>query len=454
MIVLRLVVFILVTISVGCTQQNTTINEEFKVSVETDKKPWSHLKFRNNPDNFQFAIVTDRTGSVRPGVFPKALKRLNLLEPEFVITVGDLISANRKTTDEKIAHKMWDEVENFIDYLDMPFFYLAGNHDNGSPLLSKVWKERFGVEYYHFIYKDVLFLCMNAQDSESFSAVIEKEQQEWAKKVLAENADVRWTFVFVHQPVWMYEKGLPLAEGGSLEPRDTGWKVIEKALEGRKHTAFAGHVHQYVQYKTGNPNNNYYSLATTGGGSRMRGVDFGEFDHATWVTMTENGPKIANLLIDGILPEDINNEEQELFRGLVKAEATVKSLDPYVIQFDLKIANKLGKDLSGHMEWDIANNTGRKVDLEHEHLDFIAGGGDYQKTLNLRYEGDPQKIFPLAKLNITTKDKDGRVFAAQVKLSGDELEAYFEKHKLKLKQELKEERIKMPITKPKKKKKK
>jgi len=195
-------------------------------------------------------------------------------------------------------------------------------------------------------------------------------------------------------------------------------------------------------------------LATTGGGSRMRGVDFGEFDHATWVTMTENGPKIANLLIDGILPEDINNEEQELFRGLVKAEATVKSLDPYVIQFDLKIANKLGKDLSGHMEWDIANDTGWKVDLEHEHLDFIAGGGDYQKTLNLRYEGDPQKIFPLAKLNITTKDKDGRVFAAQVKLSGDELEAYFEKHKLKLKQELKEERIKMPITKPKKKKKK
>ena len=127
--------FALIALTMGL-QAEESPKSHFQVHVETEKKPWSLLNFHNNPDNFQFAIVTDRTGSVRPGVFPKALKRLNLLEPEFVITVGDLISAGPKSDNESKVHAMWDEMEGFISQLDMPFFYLAGNHDNGSPTLS------------------------------------------------------------------------------------------------------------------------------------------------------------------------------------------------------------------------------------------------------------------------------------------------------------------------------
>lgn len=29
----------------------------FRSDVNTDMKPWTKLKFNNNPDNFQFAIV-------------------------------------------------------------------------------------------------------------------------------------------------------------------------------------------------------------------------------------------------------------------------------------------------------------------------------------------------------------------------------------------------------------
>jgi hypothetical protein len=50
----------------------------------------------------------------------------------------------------------------------------------------------------------------------------------------------------------------------------------------------------------------YYSLATTGGDSRMRGVEYGEFDHLVWVTMKKDGPVIANILLDGILKEDLS----------------------------------------------------------------------------------------------------------------------------------------------------
>jgi len=110
---------------------------------EREKNPWTHLNFLNDPDNFQFAIVGDRTGGLRRGVFPNP----------------DKVRAE------------WDEMEAHIKKLDMPFFYVPGNHDNGSPLLAKLWRERFGVERYFFVYKNVLFLCLNAQDTEQPAAV-------------------------------------------------------------------------------------------------------------------------------------------------------------------------------------------------------------------------------------------------------------------------------------------
>ena len=50
---------------------------------------------------------------------------------------------------------------------------------------------------------------------------------------------------------------------------------------------------------------------------RLRGNYFGEFDHITWVTMTDAGPSMANLRLDGILPHDIvNNETKALSNAL------------------------------------------------------------------------------------------------------------------------------------------
>jgi hypothetical protein len=46
-------------------------------------------------------------------------------------------------------------------------------------------------------------------------------------------------------------------------------------------------------------------LATTGGVSKMRGLRYGEFDRIAWVTMKNEGPVIANILLDGIYPENM-----------------------------------------------------------------------------------------------------------------------------------------------------
>ncbi|TFG92422.1 MAG: metallophosphoesterase, partial [Myxococcales bacterium] len=36
-------------------------------------------------------MVTDRTGGPRDGIFESAMPRINLVRPEFVVSVGDLI---------------------------------------------------------------------------------------------------------------------------------------------------------------------------------------------------------------------------------------------------------------------------------------------------------------------------------------------------------------------------
>ena len=77
--------------------------EHFESDVETTAKPWTHLDFDNDPQNFKFAIVSDRAGGVRPGILADAVSKLNLLVPEFVMSVGDFIPGN--TADQRSSPK-------------------------------------------------------------------------------------------------------------------------------------------------------------------------------------------------------------------------------------------------------------------------------------------------------------------------------------------------------------
>lgn len=235
--------------------------------------------FANDPANFQFAIMADRTGGMRPGIFEEAAEKVNLLQPEFVMCVGDLIEGG--TQDRGAIDRQWAEFNAIVDNLQMPFFYLPGNHDITNQVMHEEWLRRFKLPYYHFTYKNVLFLCMNSQDPPSQN--ISQEQSQYMAGALAANPDVRWTFVLMHAPMWRTGKG---------------WADVEKHLVGRPHTVFAGHHHTYA--KEDRDGASYIVLATTGGASSLSGFDNGQFDHVVWVTMTDDGPVIANLLLDGI----------------------------------------------------------------------------------------------------------------------------------------------------------
>lgn len=260
----------------------------FITDVETERKPWTNLDFYNDPANFQFALVSDNTGGSRQGVFAKGVEKLNMMLPEFVLSVGDLIQGY--TQDTVRIREEWEEFNQIIRNLKVPFFYLPGNHDITNLVMQKEWEKRYGRRYYSFTYKGVLFIILDSNDDDHHN--LTEDQTNFAIETLEAHPDARWTFVLMHHPIWKYDTG------GRFES-------IEAALKNRKHTVIAGHEHRY-QYIERNESN-YYVLGTTGGGSRLRGHRFGEFDHIVWVTMTDDGPVMANLRLDGILSHDIAN---------------------------------------------------------------------------------------------------------------------------------------------------
>jgi hypothetical protein len=282
------------------------VRPKIRVRIDGSATPWTSLDALNDPKNFQFLIVTDRTGAERPGVFDDAIPKINLLQPEFVVSVGDLIEGY--TEDVAQVEREWDEFDAFVRQLEMPFFYLVGNHDYTNQVMADIWKQRYGPSYYHFVYKGVLFLCLNSEeklDSHKSTALFD-EQFEYFRGVLEDHPDVRWTLVFTHKPIWLYEK-------------TARWPDFEKLLAGRPHSVFAGHHHNYVKYVRNDQN--YIMLATTGGGSQLRGVHYGEFDHVVWVTMTDDGPILANLMLEGIWDENVRTEDD-----LSRLEGLIKSL--------------------------------------------------------------------------------------------------------------------------------
>jgi hypothetical protein len=271
----------------GCGSLRVASFQPPTVSTAT---PWTDQVFRADPNNFQFAIVSDRTGGSRPGVFEKTVTQLNLLQPEFVICVGDLIDGY--TQDQKELDRQYSEIDEMLSSLEMRFFRVVGNHDISNPVMLEAYRKRYGLPYYHFLYKNVLFLIVSTEDEDE-SACISSTQIAYVQKTIKDNKDVRWIFVFMHKPLFIEKFGY----------LDQGWAQIEEALSGRPHTVFAGHWHNYGNLtKYGQ---NYIHLATTGGGSKLRGVDAGEFDHIVWVTMTKEGPIIANLMQECIYDKNI-----------------------------------------------------------------------------------------------------------------------------------------------------
>jgi 5-hydroxyisourate hydrolase-like protein (transthyretin family) len=299
-LLLGALVLVMVVAAVNFSQSRSAAVQKADANglvIESEaKNPFTNLKLNSDPEQFQFAVVADRTGGHREKIFSRAVQQINMLQPEFVMSVGDLIEGY--TFKEETIRDQQDEFDGYVKKFEMPFFYTPGNHDLANKVMVQKWGERYGRRYFHFTYKNVLFMSLCSESPPDEMGAIDKEQVEWIGKTLAANKDVRWTFVFLHTPIW-----------NAKDLKKNRWAEVETLLAGRKYNVFCGHEHRYVKYVRNGAN--YYQLATTGGGSRVRGVAYGEFDQVAWITMKKSTPIITNILLDGVLPDDLKVPESD-----------------------------------------------------------------------------------------------------------------------------------------------
>jgi len=311
----------------GCAALETTSGTPaFTCETErfTGARPWTAKEFQNKPEAFQFVIIGDRTGGANVlKTFDLAVDQINLLQPEFVINVGDLIEGYSDQSTELNAE--WDEIDSMLSRLDARFFRTPGNHDISNKTAKEVWLDRYGATYYCFVYQGVLFLVLDSEDNSrpapppgmkekielynrlqvedpakaqamlaefmSDEAVIaglskpvefSKKQVGWIEEKLERHPDVRWTFVFMHEPCWE-------------NPSDS-FKRIQALLGDRRHTIFGGHLHYYDYDNI--DGREYITMGPAGASFHHEGP--GNVDHCMWVTMTDEGPQIGNIALKGL----------------------------------------------------------------------------------------------------------------------------------------------------------
>ena len=108
------------------------------------------------------------------------------------------------------------------------------------------------------------------------------KQTETILNAISANTDVKWTFVFMHKPLWKQSEQ---------------FEKVEDALSNRPYTVFNGHVHQYsYQERNGR---DYIQLGTTGGGREFDGSPM-NLDHIMWVSFDGVKPEFLNLTLEGM----------------------------------------------------------------------------------------------------------------------------------------------------------
>lgn len=90
-----------------------------------------------------------------------AIEEINLLNPDFVVIVGDLIRGY--TSDNELLKKEWEEFDRVVAGFRMPFHLVVGNHDVWDENSEEVFKDRYGKLYYSFDHKGSHFIVLDSE---------------------------------------------------------------------------------------------------------------------------------------------------------------------------------------------------------------------------------------------------------------------------------------------------
>ncbi|GAB5495639.1 MAG: metallophosphoesterase [Phycisphaerales bacterium] len=280
----------------------------------TDRDSQVVLPLPGEEDAFTFVVYGDRTGGPDAGIniLKDAVRDTNLLEPDFVMTVGDMIQGYNQTEGwmEQMA-----EYRGVMNELICPWFPVAGNHDTywrgaGRPEgeHDRHYEMHFGPLWYAFEHKGCMFIVLYTDEGSQTTGEknfnkpecqeMSQEQLAWLADMLDESADAEHVFLFLHHPRWT---------GGNY---GDSWDQVHKMLvdAGNVSGVFAGHIHR-MRY---DPRDgiDYITLATVGAHQNKSVPSAGWLHHYNIVTVRENQIAHAALPVGKVM--DVREITDEL----------------------------------------------------------------------------------------------------------------------------------------------
>ncbi|MDN3593290.1 metallophosphoesterase family protein [Zunongwangia endophytica] len=232
-------------------------------------------KEESSETSFEFAFLTDihiKPEMNAPKGFQMAINKVNELNPDFVLTGGDLVYDVMRG-DHKKSESLFDLYKQLIQGFKMPVYNCIGNHDlfgiyeeespedeNHPDYKYGMWERHFGDSYYSFDHKGWHFVTLNSLDvthDKKYKGFFNQDQLEWLKEDLKKVNNSTPIVITTHIPMICTYSQLN-GEGGSRTVANAFEVFIileaynlKLVLQGHIHWKEYGDVNDRFQFLTG-----------------------------------------------------------------------------------------------------------------------------------------------------------------------------------------------------------
>ncbi|MFG0329536.1 MAG: metallophosphoesterase [Phycisphaerales bacterium] len=265
-------------------------------------------------ESFTVAIVPDRTTGWDWGLkyMEQAVDELNLIDPDAVFTVGDMVQGYTRST-ERYERELRD-YRRIVERLDAPFYPLPGNHDvisgERNPedhTFERLYQQHIGPLFYAVHFDRLSAIALYTDEQLESQPRLSEDQIEWARAQIDRAVERRRPLlVLMHKPVWRY--------------RDGNWDAIHQPLadaveSGVSVVVIAGHFHS-LQREAPRDGVEYHLVGTCGGSADQHPFA-GHLQHLTFVKFESGAsPRVWHQPVGVTLADDfvLADDQSRAFR--------------------------------------------------------------------------------------------------------------------------------------------